>query len=426
MKKIISITIALCIIIGSFSNVFAVATQWDSSDSTHLTEIRNSLVSTSGAVISSIRNIYDLLNSNTSNYSLYAIASYLYDIREAVTGTSSSGIAGILNSILAEFTSTNTGGAVTHFFANINTNLGTVLTRLGTIINTSFPNIVSGLSTLHSDNNSIISNTNDIKTNTNNIYSLENNTLPGIYAYSGSIDGTTLAIYNLDQLNGMEAFSSGTNVRVLGLASNGSENENFYNFSSNNWRSNLGRFAQYINNNLVRGFGFLTGGFNQSQTFTNWNGSALNTSSFTPSSTTNGLYSWLSKLQTPLARLAFVHASDEEIIARQKAAANQAAVVNDFIDPLGSGSVVPSDFGSLASASGSFENNFTTGQSSSGIWNVFDNSNFVYLSQSAADQLDTTGSNTRLLKSSDEDNYLTPALDNYFKELDRLMGVNTN
>ena len=119
-----------------------------------------------------------------------------------------------------------------------------------------------------------------------------------------------------------------------------------------------------------------------------------------------------SNLSYHLSRLGYVLASDEEIEARQAAAANQDAVVDDFIKPTGSGSASASDFADVASIGGTMKDAldsnvsagsaFTSLSSSSDAWDWF--------STDTANSLDTS-SNQRSQVSS------TPLLDNYYSEV---------
>lgn len=185
---------------------------------------------------------------------------------------------------------------------------------------------------------------------------------------------------------------------------------------------NIALLLRYVNLTLTNSFLAENRNFNSTQTALNWGN--LGNSTFTPSSSIDGIYKWFAAIQTPVARLSYVLANEQEIEARDSAAQNQQSVVDNFIDSSGNGSASTSDFGSIALASGSFESNFATGQSASGFWNVFNNSNFIYLSQEAADQLDTTTRNNRLLKS--DNSYPTPALDKYYNDLYELIEVPIN
>lgn len=151
---------------------------------------------------------------------------------------------------------------------------------------------------------------------------------------------------------------------------------------------------------------------------TTWDsqGSTLTQVGFTPESAIQGLYRYLAFTQRDVARLAYVFANDEELEARELAQANQEQVLDDFIDPTGAGAVSTTDLRSMADASGSFKDNFYTGQSASGIWNVFDR-DYDWFSQTTANNLQPS-----LTRGVEE--YSTPYLDEYYKELESILEVN--
>ena len=250
MKKAVAFIIVLCLIFGSFSFAFA-AGFTDAQAVTvtnNTTNILNALKYNNTSIASIAKALYDYVYANMptysgqsstnqylsdiktyitnlnsvfysgrytsagshSNYSfgqlinlicarLYDTNSYLYNISNALADGSGGTIASILSDILAEFTSTTAGGSVLHFFSRIDTNVSSTKTLVSDIKNLLNP-AVSNIDT----------NTGNIATNTSNIYTLENGTLPGIYAYSGSIDTTLttyqpylLSLYSLDNVAGM-------------------------------------------------------------------------------------------------------------------------------------------------------------------------------------------------------------------------------
>lgn len=187
---------------------------------------------------------------------------------------------------------------------------------------------------------------------------------------------------------------------------------------------NIAAILQYAHNQNMLIGNVLTYNYQMTQIPLSWE-TANNGTSFISNSVINGLYSWLKNIQYPVARLAFVHADDTDIAIKTREAANDTAVANNFF---GSGQAAASvtDITDLASASSAVKTNFNTGQSALGIFNAFSSDNFLYLSQEAADQLDTTSAaSTRLMsKSGLKQEYDTPALDEYYKELYSLLGIN--
>ena len=153
-------------------------------------------------------------------------------------------------------------------------------------------------------------------------------------------------------------------------------------------------------------------GFDSTQTATNWG--SLGASTFTPASQTEGIYSWLSAIQTPVARLAYVLANSQEIAARDAAAADQQAVVNNFIDNQGQASAGVSDYTAIAGLSSGFKTNVSTDASPSGIWDVFNSSHGTWFSQETKNQLDTTVQTREIFD--------TPYLDQQIEDIYNIIG----
>lgn len=149
------------------------------------------------------------------------------------------------------------------------------------------------------------------------------------------------------------------------------------------------------------------------QNATNWGN--LQTSTFTPLSATDGLYKWLSAIQTPVARLSYVLASDERIEAQELATANEQAVVDNFIDSTGDGAVPTSSFSDVSGLSSGVTSNLSTDASPAQIWDIFNSDHGSWFSQETANQLDTT---TRTRGSEFE----TPLLDQQMEEIYKSLG----
>lgn len=191
---------------------------------------------------------------------------------------------------------------------------------------------------------------------------------------------------------------------------------------------NLALILDYMNNNMSNQYHYrwVADLKHYNDNLTTWDsqGSTLTQVGFTPESAIQGLYRYLAFTQRDVARLAYVFANDEELEARELAQANQEQVLDDFIDPDGSGSVSPTDIGNMTDASDGFKSNFSTNVGSSHIWDVFDNSRYNWFTQQTKNQLDTT-QQTRLLKAV-QDDYPTPLLDNYYNEIFGIIGVDIN
>lgn len=410
MKKTVSLMLCLFLIFSSVNFAFA---DFTTTDSNNLTTIKNTL-SSGGALYNIINGIAGRLAYSGKNVANWLsdienhLATTLYQndgntsrsiawwVKEAVldldtiAGTGSGSMSYNLLEILNQLSYFSSGGARQSWLQQIELDL----TNNGVAINTIKTNIQA-----------IASDMTPIKSAVSFI--------PGISAYFGNFD-------TRDQVNGFEGQNGGTSVTVRQMGANGTVTDAVANFTSLNWRASIATFLMYLNNNLVRADGYQLNGYNNLQNYRNWQTLALG--SFTPTSQTTGTYTWLKLIQEPIARLAYVHASDEEIAARQKAAANQTAVVNNFIDSSGSGAAPASSFGDVASMSSGYTSNMGTDASASGIWNIFNSNNFGWFSQETADQLDTTTASTRKGFSKFE----TPLLDQQIADIYKELGVDVD
>lgn len=469
MKKIICLTIALCLVFGSFS--FAFAAVQDVSDATTHTRLQTIItwLNNYAPTFNLVNNIANQLTASVGGYN-YSVArwaaecaNYLYSIDQTLSSalvSGNSGIATILNNILSELTWTDAGQNVIHgvrFIVDRINTIRTNTTNIATYNQTMNTNIASIMSEILSSFPATVQKLTSVDTTLSNTYTLENNTLPGIFAYAGSIDGTTQSMYAIQQVqlpkleNLKQAltnynqsfyddeltaaqFATYAHRNLIGAAgsfpatpwyvlptalNNGGKSTQSVNWFYGTPIGNLMVALQRINENFVNTYQWrwsadLTN-YNSTQTRTNWK--TLASENFTPSSAVDGIYKWFGSIQTPIARLASVHASDEEIQAREYAANNQAAVTNNFINPSGNGSVPTSSFGSVSSISSGVKTNLTTDASPSGIFDIFNSSHGSWFSQETADQLNTT-QNTRKGSS-----FETPLLDQQIDDIYSSLGV---
>lgn len=233
--------------------------------------------------------------------------------------------------------------------------------------------------------------TNDILNWMQPIYNSLNHTTAG-YNIVQELDFIRNGVNNtynklFSQTFGYKTFSS-TNQGFSSLT-NSALMVDYYNADNAIQKTGLDIQNEIFNNlfNYTKGYNF---------TYRNWlTGDQL---TMNPYGFGNGIYRWLQYMQDPIARLGFVFANDDQIAAREAAADNEAAVVDQFIDPSGAGSASTSDIGSISSASNGFKTNFSTDASASGIWSIFDSSNGNWFSQEIASSLDTSSGTNRSLK----------------------------
>lgn len=413
MKKFLTFALVCCLVFSSSSIVFATATQWDTSDQTNLSNIAKSLTTTgTGTLLRSVNSILTALTSTTQQGSLYNGVAYLYDIRNyasqiasGLNGTNGSFLEKIFNAL----THTDAAGIVYSYVTDIYqkvTEIDNTVLSLGSKI-TSIDNRINSYDDLLVTNIPILS-----KALSN--YSLtgesKNQSLAVANGHSGLFTDYSTGNYSLTQLSSQT--SPVTTKNVL--------------WYSGSPLGNLAMIMKSVNDNLAYSYryNYLVAyqNYNSTRSILDWN--TLSYNQFTPTSATNGIYTYLAGIQNPLARLAYVHASDEEIAARQKADANQTAVVDNFIDSSGSGAAAPSNFRSVSDLSSGFKDNIVTDASVSGIWNIFNSNNFGWFSQETADQLDTSDSSSRMLKSSGS--YPTPLLNQQTEDILNYLGGNNN
>lgn len=459
MKKIICLIIALCLVFGSFS--FAFAAVQDVSDSTTHTRLQTIItwLNSYAPTFNLVNNIANQLTASVGGYN-YSVArwaaecaNYLYSIDQTLSSTlssgSGSGIAAILDSILSEMTWSNAAGSAIHAIrdlrdyvytirtstSNIKTNtdtLNTYINDIKTEILSSFPTTVQKLTSIDST--------------LNNTYTLENNTLPGIYAYSGSIDTTTTAMNALQQVqlpkledlklaltryytpstfnasarlfNAHQSLVGNDGSYTLYRYFSGDTSVNTYSFNWSNG-SPLGNIA-LITSQLLRTSASAAldslKGFNSQQTWYSV-GDNMNPHNFTPASAIDGVYTYLRYIQSSTARLAFVLADDDDIQMKRDAKNNTEVLADNFIDSTGGGAVPTSSFGSVSSLSSGVKTNITTDASPTGIFDIFNSDHGSWFSQETADQLDTT---TRTRRGSSFD---TPLLDQQMNDIYDSLGV---
>lgn len=135
----------------------------------------------------------------------------------------------------------------------------------------------------------------------------------------------------------------------------------------------------------------------------------LEISALRPVSLTDAIALSATRLNTSLARLAFVHADSNDIAAKRGTQANEQTITNNFLSTSGTAAASASDYAAVASSIGSVKTSLNTGVSSTGVFNVFDRE-YEWFSQTTLDNLDTVP-NTR--KGSTDTEYL----DAYYREL---------
>lgn len=359
MKKGISFLICCVLIFSSFSFSFAV--DWSTTDQSNLSNIASRLV-----------------------YNGFGAARLLYDIDSTLSTISST-----LNTISSRLVYGNY--SISYWVNSISTWMQPIYGRLSDIITQGLNlDSIAGLLGSTDTSGSTVIRTPYLAFEGKGIAQI-------VDEINDAYFSRTYGIYRL-------TFSNGTFSRSYDSKSN----------LGDVWGAFINDMSIYQTNLGNR----LLGNASTQQNAVNWGN--LGNSSFTPISSTDGIYKWLSAIQAPVARLSYVLASDERIEAQQAAAANEQAVVDNFIDSSGNGSASANDFSSISSASNGFKTNFNSGASAGGIWDVFNSDHGNWFSQSIADSLDTSGSYNRNLKSGSS--FETPLLDQQIEDIYKALG----
>lgn len=227
----------------------------------------------------------------------------------------------------------------------------------------------------------------------------------------------------LDIKNVIQGTRNYSNVLFNSPGQNGTVNSQRLDMSSWNMGDRIFTYLSNLSNSTMSIYSLeyaqRVNGYNTQQSLVSF-ADPDSTVTFTPLSATDGIYKYLNAINTPLARLGYVLASDSRIEAQEAAAANEQAVVDNFIDSSGGGSASPSDIGSVSDLSSGFSSNISTDADPGDIFDIFDSNNFSWFSQEIADSLDTTNSNNRSKSGSEFD---TPLLDQRIDDIYNALGV---
>lgn len=163
--------------------------------------------------------------------------------------------------------------------------------------------------------------------------------------------------------------------------------------------------------------------------FNRWNND-LTQSSVSYRSTDDLIIKLFNPIAESIKKLAFVHADDNDIAAKRGTQANEQTITNNFLSTSGSAAASASDYGALASASGSFKQNFNTGASASGIFDLFNGDHASsWFSQETANQLDSNNAVRSIkggVRTVTVSEYDTPLLDSYYSNIMSIFNKKTD
>lgn len=378
MKKFISVLLAVTLILCSFSNVFAVATQWDTTDAANLQSIKNTLNS-GGSLYGLVQTINTRLQFNnvTVGNLIYNMETYLGRI-QGYLYESNHGIA--------------------YYVANIESYINPIYQAVS--------GISSGL--VYSDGNGntypwlmdVVNNLDFLRQSLTNYYS----------------SSTTLSQANR-RANGHQNFfsSSGQWIRNI-FDSNGDLTSETFLWQNGTPLGNIFGSLRGIGDTTAFGFNKLLGQLNAYPVYDD--PSDYTSRYFNGISFADVALDQLGSIDMFIARLGYVLASDERIEAQELAADNEQAVVDNFIDSSGSGAASTNDIGAVSDLSAGYKENFSSDASVSGIFDLFNSDHMGWFSNETKNQLDTT-SNQRSKSSTSE----TPLLDKQIQDIYYSLGV---
>ena len=151
----------------------------------------------------------------------------------------------------------------------------------------------------------------------------------------------------------------------------------------------------------------------------NTSSSASNTSSIL-----SGLSATLPDIKDSVVQLQQVLASDEDLSIRQDQASRVDAINDDFLSSSGDASVSLGDLGSAKDSVSNIKYSLSGGASQSQLWTVLSSGSdaWSWFSQSVADDLDQSGSQSRFRSSGSS----TPYLDDYYRQVYYSLGGEYN
>lgn len=170
--------------------------------------------------------------------------------------------------------------------------------------------------------------------------------------------------------------------------------------------------------NYISDVGFESNGI----IFTSVNSTASNTSNIASYSFSilSGLTATLPDIKSSVVQLQQVLASDEDLAIRQDQASRVDAISDDFLSSSGDASVSLGDIGSAKDSVTNIKDSLSGGASQSQLWTVLGSGSdaWSWFSQSVANDLDQSGSQSRLRSSG----FSTPYLDDYYRQVYNSLG----
>lgn len=325
---------------------------------------------------------------------------------------------------------------------NLNTKLQTALTTLNTAvsniktgvanINTSSGNTATNTSNIYSRLGDINSNIGDIKLYTDGVETALSNILTAIQNQSLTIPQSLI-----DDVDSIETkvpsqayywnkFLTNSNGQIPTISQGGVFRQQAFDFGSNSLLGGIEGLLYYGLTGTTNGVSLLVRDVRD-------NNAALDdylydsslTATLIPRTTIwQNMRDFWTNTSYHLSRLAFVLANDDEIAARQAAAANTAAAVSNVISSSGSGSAKPSDISGIADLKSSVSDSVSTGVNVNSIFTETGSGGHAWdwFTQGIQDELSAPSRRSNVRFNSKSSGSDTPMLDAYYHDLEEAIG----
>ena len=405
-KKIISFIICISLIIGCFTPCFAISTDSAIKSNNTIKAFGDTKAATEVSPSSSSGYYYYYNGTSNLGYTNINITTWA----GLVTGITQ----GLANSIK------NLANTLSSSLNSIDSILSTISTRIGNL--ESYTDGVEGYlyninNALHYGQNGVGSLVNDLKT----LLTSNNTSTSSIYSDTSNIytllsNGLNLKLADPWQPYFMPGdtydFTSDDWRKWSTLRTLSNGNYNTYNRSHNSFLVGLKNALIDIDYSIVNGFYRLSTGVSTTSGYYLYDKDMV-ASEASKSSVWRSILEYGTNTSYHLSRLAYVLASDDEIAARQAAAANQDAAIDNFISSSGSGSASTTDLGDMASGSSAIKNALSSNADIDDALGIFDGDTSIW--DWFTTETKNSFDNVSVARSS-MDNY-THYVDNFYSEV---------
>ncbi len=374
MKKVISLTIALCLTFGAVLPVYAEA--WTSTEAQSVT--------------SDVRDINDnieaLFRAFTATGTMYnSISEMMSWLTPAGSFSTSHSITGVTLYEVVDYIAWTLSGVGPTVYDTFQS-MGSMLAYM--------PSVDSRLSTANT-------NLNDLEL--------------GLTNYFRDAESVNVANRKLNTHTAL--VNSALEYKIKNINSSNVISEETLDWQNGSPLGNIAVILHRIANNDTTGLGLFLD-HTVGTTFGIWDSRTNNIpmespNAWTPYSAIHGLYTYLAYLQRDVALMSWVVSNPSDLIIRQDSEDLTNGYYDNFVDPDSDNTFTRSEMDDVGGLASDFKDNFSTGQSAGNVFSIFTNgSSTNWFSQATKNALDQR--QTRATRSS---SYDTPLLDAYYEEI---------